>query len=261
MDEKGIERYEDRRAAYQACIKLFPLTTDDLSGEVWRDIDGYQISNFGRLKSFKRGKPKILIPLGNTKGYLCYSLYRDGSAKKFLAHVLVAQNFIPNPDNKPQINHRDGNKLNNHVSNLEWVTQSENMRHAVNSALIDSGGDCFGSKATDELARHIREIYQPHDKNFGARALARKFGLSKGIVLAIVHGERYKNAGGNFREHDFSHGKKVNLKKKRPPLLSADQRDEIKRLHVSGSREFGIRALAKKFNVSRTTIKRVVDEK
>ena len=251
MTDKEKERYRDRRAAYNAYIELFPTTLESLDGEEWRPIcDDYFISNFGRLKSFKRGKPKILTPLGNTKGYLCYAFYGNDKTKRGLAHILVAQAFLPNPDGKPQVNHRDGNKLNNHVSNLEWATPSENMTHAVKSLLIDSGGDYVYAKATNELATWIRETYRPYDKEHGANALARKLGISKSVVLAIVHGERYKHAGGQLHEVNYTHGKKVRLKKKRKATFNHEQ---IIYIRNNPDRLTGIE-LAKKFGVASTTI-------
>ena len=100
--------------------------------EIFKDIKGfeglYQISNFGNVKSLKRNI--ILKPSSNGKGYLHIILYKNCKSKVGRIHRLVAQAFIPNPENKPQINHIDGNKSNNNVNNLEWVTNSENQKHA-----------------------------------------------------------------------------------------------------------------------------------
>jgi hypothetical protein len=97
--------------------------------EVWRDIPGYegryQASNLGRIRSQARG---VLKPFKNKNGYLIATLYNQGKVRTGV-HRLVALTFIPNPEDKPQINHKDGNKENNNLNNLEWVTCSENNLH------------------------------------------------------------------------------------------------------------------------------------
>lgn len=80
--------------------------------------------------SYKR-KGKILSQFRNTKGYLCVQM----QDKTIPVHRLVAEKYIPNPEGKPQVNHKDGNKRNNHVSNLEWVTMKENLDHAWENGL------------------------------------------------------------------------------------------------------------------------------
>ena len=104
--------------------------------EVWKDIPNYeglyQASTLGRIKN---QKTKNIIYGGIKRGYREVILIKDGVRKYKLVHRLVAQTFIPNKENKPQINHIDGNKLNNNVDNLEWCTQSENMKHAYKLGL------------------------------------------------------------------------------------------------------------------------------
>ena len=92
--------------------------------EKWKDVKDYeghyQVSDKGRVKSLKQGKERILKPERNKFGYLDIGLRKNGEHKKFKVHRLVAIAFIPNPDNLPQINHKDENKENNKVENLEW---------------------------------------------------------------------------------------------------------------------------------------------
>lgn len=78
---------------------------------------------------------KILKPQINTSGYWTIGLYKNGKRKLYRIHRLIGKAFIPNPYNKPEINHKDGNKLNNHIENLEWVTTSENTQHAWDTKL------------------------------------------------------------------------------------------------------------------------------
>ena len=104
--------------------------------EEWREIsenENYLISNTGKVrrKNFLTDKP-----LRDNNGYLVTDLYKDGKRKTVRVHRLVAKEFIPNPSDKPVINHKDGDKYNNNVSNLEWVTSKENSRHAWENGLM-----------------------------------------------------------------------------------------------------------------------------
>ena len=98
--------------------------------EEWRDIKGYegayQVSSYGRIRSFKNNKVKVLKAQHHYKGYLFVTLLKNGISKKYKVHRLVAQAFIPNPNNYPQVNHKDEVKDNNVVENLEWCTASYN---------------------------------------------------------------------------------------------------------------------------------------
>ena len=118
--------------------------------EEWKDVVDYEgvykISNYGVVISLDRyvlnnGTPVIvkgrqIAPIHKKEGYLQYALSKSGRRKKYYAHRLVAQAFIPNPDNLPEVNHKDGNKANNHVSNLEWVSKADNQKHAHTNNLL-----------------------------------------------------------------------------------------------------------------------------
>lgn len=123
--------------------------------ELWKDVVGYegkyQVSNLGRVKRVAhysyhpRGAghrfflPEKILKLNinrpDSHPELVATLSKDGHGRSFLVHRLVAQAFIPNPENKPQVNHIDGNSLHNFVTNLEWVTGAENMQHALSHGL------------------------------------------------------------------------------------------------------------------------------
>lgn len=104
-----------------------------MENEEWKDVidylDLYQVSNLGRIKSMKTGR--ILKNIRNIEGYLTINLFKDGEGTNLRVHRLVAQAFIPNPENKPEVNHIDENKTNNRVDNLEWVTRGENNTHGT----------------------------------------------------------------------------------------------------------------------------------
>ena len=109
--------------------------------EIWKDVEGfeglYQVSNDGRIKSFKQWKragcPQefILKPSISNAGYLQVTLYKDHIRSKFLVHRLVASAFVQNPSNLPHINHLDENKRNNRAENLEWCTAAYNNNYGT----------------------------------------------------------------------------------------------------------------------------------
>ena len=103
-----------------------------MEAEIWKKIDGfdgYEISNHGNILSTKYNSKKLLSIRKNVI-YPSVCLHADGKKYNRYIHRLVAEAYIPNPKNKPQVNHIDGNKKNNHKSNLEWVSNSENIKHA-----------------------------------------------------------------------------------------------------------------------------------
>jgi len=117
--------------------------------EQWKDIKDYEghykISNLGRVKNVKRNNNRYNKLLKLKKGtdkykYYHISLFKNGLCKEVSIHRLVAQAFIPNPDNKPEVNHIDGNKVNNKIDNLEWCTHKENFKHASKNGLLINCG-------------------------------------------------------------------------------------------------------------------------
>lgn len=115
--------------------------------EIWKDINGvekhYQVSSAGRVRKIyntKNGeKIKMMTPHYYSNGYMFISLtVKKGVYKGFLLHRLVADTFIPNPENKSDVNHKDGNIHNNSVENLEWCTRWENLQHAIKIGLMES---------------------------------------------------------------------------------------------------------------------------
>lgn len=103
--------------------------------EIWKPVSGYEglyeVSGCGKVKSLLHNQEKILKPNFQEKGYLSVELYKEKKRKRFLIHRIVAEAFIPNIENKPQVNHIDENKSNNSVENLEWVTEKQNINHGT----------------------------------------------------------------------------------------------------------------------------------
>lgn len=109
--------------------------------EKWSDVKGYeglyQVSNFGRIKSMVNNasrRKRVLNPYDHN-GYRRINLYKNNKCKKLYIHRLVAEEFIPNVNNYPEVNHIDGNKSNNNIKNLEWCTSSQNQIHAYKTGL------------------------------------------------------------------------------------------------------------------------------
>lgn len=173
--------------------------------EIWKDVQGYEgqykVSNLGRVKSIKRKldsgrsvSEKILNSSSKKKtqdGYLMVAL----AGKTFRVNRLVAAAFIPNPNNKPVVNHIDGDKENNKADNLEWATISENMLHAYRCGLKTAmiGEKNPNAKLTKDQVKAIRNEYVPYSQQYGSNALAKKYNVSNVTITNIVNYKTYKN--------------------------------------------------------------------
>ena len=155
-----------------------------------KDVKGYE----GRYKITEDGKiysvkSKRFIGHQNAYGYNRVSLQVGKyKYKTFLIHRLVAEAYIPNPDNKPFVNHIDGNKQNNCVENLEWVTQQENAMHAYKHNLIDipkprNGMANGNAKFSDAVIREIIE------SNMKQKDICKKYGISRGYIWKLRAGQ------------------------------------------------------------------------
>lgn len=157
--------------------------------EVWKDIKGYeglyQVSNLGRVKRVTTGR--ILKGGKDTNGYMMVLLCNNNIKSNKAIHRLVAQAFIPNPENKPQVNHIDENKTNNMVSNLEWMTAKENNNHGTHNGRI-SKSNSIPIIATNIKTGELEEFY-------GSRECARQLGLHNQSISAVLKG-RLKQTGG-----------------------------------------------------------------
>lgn len=153
-------------------------------GEIWKDIEDfkgyYQVSTFGRLSSLRNN---IILKQRLRKGYLCAKLTVDGVATHKNTHIYVAKTFIPNPENKTQINHKDCNKVNNHISNLEWATPIENMKHAYDNNLVPI---LFGENHYNSILKEEEIVYIFENKdNLTMNELSKKFNVSTKYIFSI----------------------------------------------------------------------------
>ena len=168
--------------------------------EIWKDIPSipnFQASSFGRIrskdkwmqrkcdkKSFLR-KGKILTPIDNGKGYKGVNIL----GKRYYIHRLVLEAFVGLPQNKnmTDVNHKDGNKSNNCLDNLEWCTRTENNLHAYNTGLHSSGENHSQSKYSNELIKKIRNRYSNGER---VCDLSREYGIPHQYISGIVHGRK-----------------------------------------------------------------------
>jgi hypothetical protein len=148
--------------------------------------DLYLVSNTGQIKSVKTGK--LIKASPHKKGYRLFSTKVGGRTGKYVCvriPRMVALAFIPNPDSKPQVNHIDGNKKNDFVTNLEWTTGGENVRHAYDIGLASNEkGVASGKTAlTKEQVGYVISVYKPKHRLYGARALGRKFNVPHSTII------------------------------------------------------------------------------
>lgn len=179
--------------------------------EIWKDIEEYkgiyQVSNMGRIKSLERltnGKlgsvkihlEKILTPLNLTKGYQGVRLYKDYIGKTLKIHRIVAKTFICNPNNLPQVNHINGNKKDNKVSNLEWCDNRYNMDHALDSLLIKRGFDKHFSNFNSILFSTIQPLL---DCGLTCKQLSLIYNVDRHTISTILSGKSYKHLNTDFK--------------------------------------------------------------
>lgn len=173
--------------------------------EIWKDIEGfegwYQVSNKGQVRSLDRyvnhrsGGDRFMkgriLSHSIRSGYCEVSLWINGEQTGKSIHRLVAETFLPNPNDYPCVNHKDGIKTNNDVSNLEWCTYSENHIHARRTGLNKYYGQShhFSKLKKDD----IPNILDSAKCGIPVKAIARKFGVSDGSIYNIVNGKTWKH--------------------------------------------------------------------
>ena len=172
--------------------------------EIWKDIVGYeglyQVSNKGRIKALSRlrkngrfRKEYILKNHDYKDGYQKITLCDDSMrSKRFFVHRLVAISFIDNPHNLPCVNHKDENPSNNDANNLEWCTRKYNNTYGHRlDCVIGEANKCH--KLTSKQVIEIRTAYIRNDRDFGGKALAKKYGVSFTTINKIVRNKKWKH--------------------------------------------------------------------
>ena len=158
--------------------------------EVWKDVKGfagyYQVSNLGRVKSLKYNKTRFLKKEIAKGKYNRVTLSKENKTTRFQVHRLVASHFISNPNNKPCVNHKDGNGFNNSVENLEWCTYSENERHSYDVL----GKINTNRKLTKSTAEFIRAI-AIKGRGGNIKSLSDEYDVNISVIYNIINNKHY----------------------------------------------------------------------
>lgn len=174
--------------------------------EIWAPIPGYEgmydVSSIGRVRSYldptgfdkdkRLEEPELMKPQLHKRGYLYVTLRKDGKGHKGYINNLMGKAFIPNPENKPEVNHIDGIKTHNVLSNLEWNTRAENMEHARRTGLWDVEGSL--AKALEAWRRPVY-CYELDDNFDSVDSAASYFGVTKGCITYCCQGKIYNVKG------------------------------------------------------------------
>lgn len=241
--------------------------------EEWRDIKGYegsyQVSSLGKIKGLDRtiktkgGTRRVFERIKSTHvmkiGYVGVNLSLNGKTKLHYVHRVIAQAFIPNPDDKAQVNHKDFDRQNNSILNLEWATQAENSLHAwtkkervVSDVCACIGEDKPNSVLTNDQAKEIVRLLHA---GLGPKEIAEKLNINAMAIYKISQGENWKHLG-------LDKSKCRNFRKR----LSDKEVAIIRELYHQndnkiGKRFFTAERLACYFSVGKTTIFNVIHGK
>lgn len=178
-------------------LKPIPLIKNEIrlqenKKRQWKRIEGfedYKVSDDGYVYSEKTNR--VLNLINNSSGYFHICLTNKGEMQYKLLHRLIAQAFIPNPEEKPSVNHIDGNKKNNSIENLEWVTNQENIRHAFDIGLM-KGNPSSRRKKIVQIDKNTNKVISEFDSQFEA---SKELNIHVSSLSQCLNG-KYKTAGG-----------------------------------------------------------------
>jgi hypothetical protein len=234
--------------------------------EVWKDVVGYkevyQVSSHGRVKRIAGGSGthpgKVLTPAKANTGYLVVTLCKNGNRQYALVHRLVAEAFYgPAPSPEHQVNHKDGVRDNNHVRNLEWVTATENNRHAYRELdkqlACSRGEERHNAKITRDDVREIRRLYATG--KYTQTEIAERFGVQTGIVWSVVHGKTWRHVGGPICPNQGI----VRGEASPNARLTRKDVERIRQLYATG--DYSQTSLARMFSVSTVCVFDIVHRK
>jgi hypothetical protein len=179
-----------------------------MKDEVWKPIPGYEghyeASSNGRLRSVKQDSPTVLTLNTDRYGYHQIGLYHEGERHYHTVHRLVAKTFIPRDGQEElEVNHKDGDKKNNHIANLEWVTRSQNMKHSFEIGIRQppsnyggrgkpsKGAENGRAKMNAEGVRLSRAIYAT--RSISQRELGEMFGVCQSVMGKLLRNDKWKH--------------------------------------------------------------------
>jgi hypothetical protein len=166
-----------------------------MENEEWRDVVGYEglyeVSNYGNIRNYKTKIKKLFV--FDKKGYVRVSLYKNSKPTMKRVHRFVALAFISNPLKKSQVNHIDGDKDNNIVSNLEWVTNQENMTHAIKSGLFDNVRNNNKGSKNNSAKLTENDVFEIRKSDLNYSVLAKKYNVDRSNIYLIVKRKKWNH--------------------------------------------------------------------
>lgn len=228
--------------------------------EVWKSLnslidngDGYSVSNLGNVRNDKT--LTILKPQSDKRGYHRVSLYANSKARHYFVHRLVALAFLPNPLNKEQVNHIDGSKDNNQLTNLEWSTPEENIQHAfTNDLKSHKGGNNPTSILTEDDVRDIKEMLK---NKYSGVAIAKKYNVSPKAISHIKLGSTWSHiVVDGFELPDKDRRNRVNGSAHHSSRVTEEMVMEIRSAYKTG--KYTYKSLAERYSLSKESVGDIV---